>query len=332
MPQLSIEAGILIVLALFLGFLNGRNDAANVVATVISTDSLRPRRALLVAAIAESIGPFVFGVAVATTIGKEVVLETAVTLPVVYATVLAAILWNMVTLTFGIPSSTSHALIGGLLGAAAMGFGLDAIQLAGVAKIVLSLLVSPVLGMLAGYLAVKLSRLATVRATPHVRVWFRRGQILSMVTLALTHGGNDAQKTMGIITLALVATGTLTTFAVPQWVILISAAAIALGTLFGGLRVIRTLGAKFYRVRPIHGFGAQAASTGIILGAALVGGPVSTTHVVSAAIVGAGSADRIQMVRWQVVDNIIWSWFLTIPAATALGGLLYLAFEPLLGS
>ncbi len=321
--RLSIEAILLILIALVFGFYNGLHDSSNVVATVISTRALSPRRALWMAAVANAVGPVIFGVAVATTIGDEVVAKEAVTLAVVYASLLAAIGWNIATLMFGIPSSTSHALIGGIVGAVWAGFGFDAIEPAGLTKILIALFVSPILGGLAGYWLVKLLFFLARGASPRINVWFKRGQLVTATTLAVSHGSNDAQKTMGIIALGLVATGHLDTFHIPIWVILSSAAAIGAGTLFGGWSLIRTLGRGFYRVRPVHGFSAQTASSLVILGAALLGGPVSTTHVVSSAIVGAGSAERVQKVRWGVVQSIVLSWFLTIPAAAALGALIY---------
>jgi len=326
---MSVNAFVLVTIALAFGFFNGLHDSSNVVATVISTRALSPRRALWLAAIANGVGPLIFGVAVATTIGHEVVAEDAVTLPVVYASLLAAITWNVVTLLFGIPSSTSHALIGGIMGAVWAGFGFSSILMGGLTKILLALFLSPILGMIAGYYIVRLSYFLARGATPHVNIWFKRGQLLTATTLALSHGTNDAQKTMGIIALGLVATGTLETFSIPTWVILASAVAMGAGTLFGGWSLIKTLGGKFYRVRPVHGFGAQTASSAVILGAAMLGGPVSTTHVVSSAIVGAGTADRVKKVRWGVVNNIVLSWFLTIPAAGAMGALIYALIESL---
>jgi len=329
MPSLSLEAIFLVIIALAFGFFNGLHDSSNVVATVISTRALSPRRALWMAAIANGIGPLIFGVAVATTIGHEVVAPEAVTLPVVYAALLAAIVWNVVTLVFGIPSSTSHALIGGIIGAVWASYGIGAILLQGLTKVLLALFLSPILGLVAGYIIIKISYFMARGATPHVNVWFKRGQLITATTLALSHGTNDAQTTMGIIALGLIATDTLDTFAIPLWVILASAAAMGAGTLFGGWSLIRTLGGKFYRVRPVHGFSAQTASTAVILGAALLGGPVSTTHVVSSAIVGAGSADRPQMIRWGVVNNIVLSWFLTIPAAAGMDALIYFVIHSL---
>ena len=329
MPSLSVEALVLIFIALVFGFYNGLHDSSNVVATVISTRAMRPRLALWMAAIANAVGPLIFGVAVAKTIGHEVVADRAVTLPVVYAALLAAISWNVITLKLGIPSSTSHALIGGMVGPVLAGYGTGAILLPGLLKVLSALFLSPILGMLAGYWIIKICLFLARGATPRINIWFQRGQILTAVTLALSHGTNDAQKTMGVITLGLVATGSLSHFYIPTWVILVSAAAIGAGTLLGGWSLIRTLGRGFYRVRPIHGFSAQTASSIVILGAALLGGPVSTTHVVSSAIVGAGSAERVQKVRWGVVNNIVVSWFLTIPAAAALGALLFVIIRPL---
>lgn len=329
MPSIPLDATLLVIISLAFGFFNGLHDSSNVVATVISTRALSPRKALWMAAIANGVGPLVFGVAVATTIGDEVVAHDAVTIPVVYAALLAAIAWNVITLILGIPSSTSHALIGGIMGAVWAGFGFDSIEPAGLTKVLVALFFSPIIGVVAGYYIVKLSFFFARNATPHVNIWFKRGQLVTAATLAMSHGSNDGQKTMGIITMGLVATGQLDSFHVPLWVILASAAAIAIGTLLGGWSLIRTLGGKFYRVRPIHGFSAQTASSAVIVAAAVLGGPVSTTQVVSSAIVGAGSAERLQKVRWGVVNNIVISWFLTIPAAMAVGALIYLLIHGL---
>ena len=326
---MSLDTVVLVAIALAFGFFNGLHDSSNVVATVISTRALSPRRALWLAAIANGVGPLIFGVAVATTIGHEVVAQEAVTLPVVYAALLAAITWNVITLLVGIPSSTSHALIGGIMGAVWAGYGFGSILMAGLIKILLALFLSPILGLIAGYYIVKLSYFLARGASPHINNWFKRGQLVTATTLALSHGTNDAQKTMGIIALGLVATGSLKTFSIPLWVILASAAAMGAGTLFGGWSLIRTLGGRFYRVRPVHGFGAQTASSAVILGAAMLGGPVSTTHVVSSAIVGAGTADRLSKVRWGVFNNIVMSWFLTIPAAAVMGAFIYALIERL---
>lgn len=325
-PALPVTAIIIVALALLFDFLNGLHDAANIVAPLISSRAMRPRRALLMTALAELGGPFLFGVAVARTIGSEVVQPETTSPAVIAAALLAAIVWNLLTWQLGIPSSSSHALIGGIMGAAIAASGPQAIMLGGLEKVLLALFLSPLLGLLAGYLLVKLLYgLANLfGASPRINQWFRRGQRVMAVGLALSHGANDAQKTMGIITLSLLATGVLNSFTVPLWVIMVSAGAIALGTYTGGWRLIKTLGAKFYKIRPIHGFSAQTASAGVILGAALVGGPVSSTQVISSAIVGAGSAERLSQVRWSVAQEIVMTWIFTIPASAGVAALFYL--------
>ncbi|MCD4684789.1 MAG: inorganic phosphate transporter [Anaerolineae bacterium] len=330
MFSIPLQAVPLVFLAVMFGFLNGKNDAANIVAPLVSTRALGYRRALILAAVAEGTGPFLFGVAVAKTIGNGLIASASITLPVVYAAVLAAIVWNTLTLLLGIPSSTSHALAGGLIGAAWIGYGPEAILFDGLLKVVLALFLSPALGLIVGYGAIKLLYfLAGIFGTsPRVNNWFKRGQLVTAAALGLAHGSNDAQKTMGLITLGLVATGSLDHFYVPFWVVAISAAAIAGGTLLGGTRTMHTVGRKFYPIRPVHGFGAQAASSLIVFGAALFGGPVSTSHVVSSSIVGAGSADRVQMVRWQVAERVIFSWFVTIPSAATVAIVLYMVVWP----
>jgi len=269
-------------------------------------------------------------VAVATTIGSEIVDPAAISSAAIIAALSSAILWNLLTWYFGWPSSTSHALIGGLIGSVAVAEGFDTIQLAGLAKVLIALFISPILGLVLGYLVLKAIYFLARGATPKINTLFRRGQLGTSIALALSHGTNDAQKTMGIIAMAMVTTGYASEFHVPWWVITLSASAIALGTATGGWRLIRTLGGKFYKIRPVHAFGSQLTSAGIILGAALLGGPVSTTQVVSSAIMGAGSADRVSKVRWTVARNIAMAWLLTIPVAALLAGALYLIVEPFL--
>lgn len=330
MLSLPLQAIPLVFMALMFGFLNGKNDSANIVAPLVSTHALGYRQALLLATAAEGIGPFLFGVAVAKTIGSGLLAPEVITLPIVYAAVFSAILWNTLTLVLGIPSSASHALAGGLIGAAWIGYGPDAILFSGLLKIILALFLSPVLGLVVGFIAVRILYFLAWGASPRINNWFRRGQLGMAVALGLSHGSNDAQKTMGLITLGLVATGTLEQFYVPLWVVIASAAAMASGTFFGGQRTIRTVGGKYYRIRPVHGLGAQAASAFVVLSAGLFGGPVSTSHVVSSAIVGAGSAERIQMIRWEVAERIVFSWFVTIPSAASVAILLYtIVFRPL---
>jgi PiT family inorganic phosphate transporter len=321
---------IFIITALLFDFLNGFHDSANVVATVIASRAMSPRVALTLSALTNFIGPFLFGVAVATTIGTEVVTEEAVTVPTALAALLSAIVWNLITWWFGIPSSSSHALIGGFVGAAVMGFGLDAIQIEGLTRVLLALLLSPILGFLIAYIVMAIFLWLGQGFTPRVNEYFRKGQWITTVTLGLSHGTNDAQKTMGILTFGLVAFGVLEEFIVPTWVIAASAGAIALGTAFGGWRLIRTMGAGFYRIRAVHAFSSQVASTAVILGAALMGGPVSTTQVISSTIVGAGSAERINMVRWGLAYQIAMAWLLTIPATFILGAVFYVLLVAIL--
>ncbi len=320
---MSFSVLVIIGLALIFDFLNGFHDSSNIVATVISSRAMAPRRILIITAIAHFAAPFLFGVAVATTIGHEVVTESAVTLPVIEAGLAAAIFWNVFTWFFGIPSSSSHALVGGIVGAVAVESGWAALRQEGLLKIATALFASPILGLLMGYIVMNLTLFLARGASPRINWFFKKGQWGTALWLALSHGTNDAQKTMGIITMALLADGFITRFAVPTWVIALSAGAIALGTALGGWRLIKTLGAKFYKIRPVHGFTSQIASASVIMGAALLGGPVSTTQVVSSAILGVGSAERVSKVRWGVAGNIATAWVLTIPATALLAALIY---------
>jgi PiT family inorganic phosphate transporter len=321
---------IFIAIALLFDFLNGFHDSANVVATTIASSAMSPRVALSISALTNFIGPFLFGVAVATTIGTGIVTEEAVTVPTAMAALLSAIIWNLITWWFGIPSSSSHALIGGFIGAALMGFGIDAIQIDGLTKVLLALFLSPILGFGVGYLIMTFILWIGRGFSPRINEVFRKGQWLTTITLGLSHGTNDAQKTMGIMTFGLVAFGVLPEFEVPTWVIAVSAGAISLGTAFGGWRLIKTMGAGFYRIRAVHAFSSQVAGTIVILGAAIMGGPVSTTQVISSTIVGAGSAERVNMVRWGLAGQIVMAWVVTIPATMLLGGLFYLLLVSIL--
>ena len=324
MPFLLIA---IIAIALVFDFLNGLHDSSNIVATMISSRALSPQKALGITAVAEFAGPFLFGVAVATTIGSEVVDPAVISSAVIVAALVSAIAWNLITWYFGWPSSTSHALIGGLIGAVAMASGFDTVKLVGLEKVLIALFLSPVLGLFLGFLMLKLIYFLARGASPKVNDVFRRAQLATSMALALSHGTNDAQKTMGIIAMAMVTTGYAAEFHVPWWVIAMSASAIALGTATGGWRLIKTLGGKFFKIRPVHAFGSQLTSASIILVAALLGGPVSTTQVVSSAIMGAGSADRLSKVRWHVARDIAVAWVLTIPVAALLAAILYLVID-----
>lgn len=314
---------IVIVLALGFDLLNGIHDSSNIVATMISSRAFSPRIALAVTAVAHFLGPFIFGVAVAHTIGSEVVAPGTISMLVIIAALLSAICWNLLTWALGFPSSSSHALIGGMIGAVLAGSGWQAIHLAGLEKVLIALFISPIIGFIVGYLVINLVYLLCWNASPKVNWFFKRFQIVTAITLALSHGTNDAQKSMGIITLALVTGGVLSEFNVPLWVIAACAGMIAIGTSLGGWKLIRTLGCKFYKIRPVHGFSAQIASAAVILTASLFGGPVSTTQVVSSAIMGVGSAERLSKVRWSTAGEIGIAWLLTIPANIAVAAGLY---------
>ena len=315
-------------LALFFDYTNGFHDAANVVATIIATGAMQPRNALIMASICEFIGPFLFGTAVAQTIGKGIIdisafdpAQTGLSISLVVAALVGAILWNLITWFFGLPSSSSHALIGGMLGAVLLAYGPDKILWKGVLYVVGVLIVSPIVGLIFGTLFLKITFRLSRNATPAISKFFKRMQIPSSIALSLSHGANDAQKSMGVITMSLVILGILPTFHIPFWVIASCSTAIALGTASGGWRIIKTLGSKIYRLRSVHAFCAQTSSAAVILGAAMAGGPVSTTHVVSASIMGAGAGPRVSSVRWGVAKNIILAWFITIPASGVMAGL-----------
>ena len=314
-------------LALLFDYSNGFHDAANVVATIISTGALSPRKALLMASVCEFAGPFLFGTAVAQTIGKNIIdvstFDTKIislSISLVVAALIGAIVWNLITWFWGLPSSSSHALVGGMVGAVLVAYGPDKILWKGLLYVLFVLIFSPVLGLLFGILVLKLTFYLSQSSTPRIKYFFNRMQILSSIALSLSHGANDAQKSMGLITMALVILGIIPAFHIPFWVVASCAAAIALGTASGGWRIIRTLGSKIYRMRSVHAFCAQTASAAVILGAALFGGPVSTTHVVSSSIMGVGAGQRISAVRWGMAKNIVVAWFITIPASAVMAG------------
>ncbi len=319
----------LLGLALIFDFLNGFHDSSNIVATVIASRSLHPRVALLLAAATHFAGPFLFGVAVATTVGEELLDLTILNMQVIVAALVAAVLWNLITWYLGIPSSSSHALLGGLLGSAVLASGLSIVKLNGLLKILLALLLSPIAGLVVGFVVMRLTLWSVRRATPRINQVFRRVQVATLIGLGLSHGTNDAQKTMGVIAMGLVAAGLQRQFSVPVWVVALSASAIALGTSLGGWRLIRTLGARMFRIRPVHGFTAQLTGAAVILGAAILGGPVSTTQVMSSSIMGAGAGERINKVRWNILGDMAMTWALTIPVTAGLSAAAYFVLSRL---
>lgn len=319
-----IMAVLVVALALFFDFSNGFHDAANVVATIIVTGAMSPAMALTIAAICEFIGPFLFGTAVAKTIGRNIIDTSAfdpnavaLSAGLIVAALIGAIAWNLITWWFGLPSSSSHALIGGLIGPVLIAYGPDKIIWKGVMFVFASLILSPLIGLFFGWLFLKLTRSIAEkqRVTPRANAFFNRMQIVSSICLALSHGANDAQKSMGVIAMSLVILGIFPSFEIPFWVVASCACAIAAGCATGGWRIIRTMGSKICRLRSIHAFCAQTASASVILTAAMFGGPVSTTHVVSSSIIGAGAGQRFSSVRWSVAQDIVMAWFITIPAS-----------------
>jgi PiT family inorganic phosphate transporter len=320
---MSPELIIVIILSLVFDFLNGVHDSSNIVATMIASRAFSPRSALALTAIANFLGPFLFGVAVATTIGDEVAQSSALNIDVIIACLVGAIFWNLLTWFLGIPSSSSHALIGGMVGAVVAGAGFGSIKLHGLEKVLIALFASPVIGFVFGFLLTRVIYFLARAATPEVNWFFKKGQLITALAMAFSHGTNDAQKTMGIITLSLVIGGYITDFHVPFWVIALSATAIGLGTALGGWRLIRTLGGKFYKIRPVHGFSTQLTSGLVILTASFLGLPVSTSQVVSSAIIGVGSSERLGKVRWSVAQEIVAAWFITIPASALVAAGIY---------
>lgn len=318
-----ITVVILVMLAIVFDFLCGILDSSNIVATMISSRAFSPRLALTVTAVAGFLGPFLFGVAVAKTFGNDIVEPTSISISVIFAALASAIFWSLLTWFLGIPSSSSHALIGGLVGAVAIGSDFGAIKLGGLEKVLFSLFVSPLVGFVVGFFLARLVFFLSLNSTPKINWFFKRSQILTAIALAFSNGTNGAQKTMGIVTLGLVVTGNLDFFEIPIWVIFICASAIALGTILGGWRLIKTLGAKFFKIKPVDGFNSQLASAIVIIGASLLGSPVSTTQVVSSTIMGVGSAERVNKVRWGVAGDIAIAWVVTIPATAMLSAGVY---------
>ncbi|MHB1132461.1 MAG: inorganic phosphate transporter [Chloroflexota bacterium] len=321
--SLPWEALAVVGLALLFAFFNGVLDSASLVAAAISSRAVAPRTALALASLAEFVGPFLFGTAVAITIGGSLLRPGEVDLLLVGTALGAALAWNLGAVAVGLPTSSSHALVGGLVGAALAAGGTDAIQLRGMVGILLALLAGPLLGLLLGYLGLRAVMVLTRNASPAVNLWFKHSQMVMVVVLALSHGTNDAQKSMGVILLVLAAAGQGAQPTVPSWVVIASAGALALGVASGGSRILRTLGRGFYRLRPVHGFSAQLVSSLTIMGATLLGAPLSTGQVVSSAILGVGAAHRRSAVRWTLARNVGIAWLVTMPAAGLVAGLLY---------
>ncbi|MDR0576648.1 MAG: inorganic phosphate transporter [Candidatus Accumulibacter sp.] len=328
MDTASIGMGVvvpLVILALAFDFMNGFHDAANAIATIVSTRVLRPQSAVLLAAFFNLVAIFVFHLKVATTVGRGTVDPAIIDHCVVFGALAGAIAWNAITWYYGIPSSSSHALIGGLAGAALAKAGPASLIAAGLLKTVLFIFVSPMLGMLLGSLMLLLVSWLCRHAAPRsVDRWFRRLQLLSASLYSLGHGGNDAQKTMGIIWMLLIAAGlSEASDPLPMWVVVSCYTAIGLGTMFGGWRIVKTMGQKITKLKPVGGFCAETGGALTLFLATALGIPVSTTHTITGAIVGVGSTRRLSAVRWGIAGSIVWAWVLTIPCSALIGALFW---------
>jgi PiT family inorganic phosphate transporter len=323
---MTVSILLLILLALLFDFLNGFHDSANSIATIVSTRVLTPSRAVVWAAFFNFVAFLFFGLHVANTIGKGIIDIAIVDSAVIFATLVGACSWDVITWYLGLPTSSSHALIGGMIGAALVKVGSHALVWNGITKTVVFIFVSPILGMILGTILGTAVYWACRNATPRkVDHLFRKGQLLSAALYSLGHGGNDAQKTMGIITSLLFSAGVLRgEFHVPLYVVLLCHAAIALGTMFGGWRIVKTMGQKVAKLKPVDGFAAESSAAATLAISSGFGIPVSTTHTITGAIMGVGSIRRLSAVRWGVAGNIIWAWILTIPAAAFISAIAYL--------
>lgn len=324
MPDMSLII-LVVVLALTFDFINGFHDTANAIATCVSTRAIRPGVAIVGTAVLNFIGAMI-STGVAKTIGGDIVMSASmITEVTIVAGLIGAIIWNLVTWWFGMPSSSSHALIGGIIGAVIVSAGISALNGWGILKIVLSLIISPVAAMICGYILMKIVFAVCHSYKPaRVNLTANRLQVLSAALMAFSHGSNDAQKSMGIITLALLSGGFIGTLEVPDIVKLLCAAAMACGTSVGGWKIIRTVGGKIFKMHPIHGFAADLNSSLVIFSATLMHLPVSTTHVVSGSIMGVGSAERVKAVHWDVARQMVTAWVMTIPCTALMGALSYL--------
>jgi PiT family inorganic phosphate transporter len=330
LDALTLSLLLVIILAVLFDYINGFHDSANAIATSVATRALRPRTAVLMAAVMNFAGAFA-GTAVAKTIGAGLVDVETTTEAVVIAALVGAIVWNLFTWWYAIPSSSSHALIGGLLGATIVAAGVGALQMDGIiTKVIIPMFSSPVIGFLLGLLfMVLLARLFfKARRRPASRI-FRKAQVFSAGFMAFAHGSNDAQKTMGIITLALFAAGVISDDTVPVWVIVIAATAMSLGTAAGGWRIMKTMGQRVVELEPVHGFAAETTAGIVLLATAQMGMPVSTTHVISSAITGVGTTKGIRRVNWGVARTIVTAWFITIPVAGLVGAAAWLVLNGL---
>ena len=322
---------LVVAAALLFDYVNGFHDTANAIATCVSTRALSVRSAIVMAALLNFAGAMI-STKVAGTIGKGIVDGSNVTQMVVLAGILGAIIWDLITWYYGMPSSSSHAIIGGIMGAVTAHAGASALHWGGLNKIILALIISPILGTILGFVFMLIMMWSFRNTAPHgLNKGFRKLQVVSAGFMAFSHGTADAQKSMGVITMALVSFGTLTTFEVPTWVKVACAVAMAFGTAAGGWRIIKTVGRDFVKLQPVHGFCVETASAGVILGASAIGMPTSTTHVITSAILGVGLSKRMSAVNWGIAYRIVIAWVLTIPASAAVAFVTYMVMSPFLG-
>lgn len=332
MPEVTLVMLVLVIAAsLLFDYINGFHDTANAIATCVSTRALSIRSAIIMAAGLNFAGAMI-STKVAATIGKGIVDAGNITQMVVLAGVAGAIIWDLITWYYGLPSSSSHAIIGGIMGSVIAHAGMSALHWTGLKTIVLALLLSPVVGTLLGFIFMVLMMWSFRNSSPYgLNKSFRKLQIVSAAFMAFSHGTADAQKSMGVITMALVSYGSLSTFAVPTWVKIACAVAMAFGTAAGGWRIIKTVGRDFVKLQPVHGFCVETASAGVILGASAIGMPTSTTHVITSAILGVGLSKRMSAVNWGIASRIVVAWVLTIPASGAVAFVTYMVLSPFLG-
>jgi inorganic phosphate transporter, PiT family len=316
--MIGLAIGALLA-ALAFDFLNGFHDAANSIATIIGTRILKPLPAVGIAAFANFVGPFLFGVAVATTIGKGIIHPDFVTINIIIGALAGAIVWDIITWVLGLPTSSSHALVGGILGAGIAGAGFKAVILGGLQTVVTGIVVSPIAGLVISFLvALLIMKIFAKRKPSTVNSVFGRLQLVSSTYFSLTHGANDGQKTMGIIALILLTQGVITKFEIPSYVIIMAATAMSLGTFFGGWRIIKTMALKITNLKPYQGFSAETGAATLLATLAWAGIPASTTHAISGGIMGVGAVRRLSAVRWGVGKRIVWAWIITIPASASI--------------
>jgi PiT family inorganic phosphate transporter len=322
---MTLAIVLLIILALAFDFLNGFHDSANSIATVVSTRVLTPKRAVIWAASFNFIAFFFFGLHVANTIGKGIIDITIVDQGIIFGTLVGACGWNIITWYLGLPTSSSHALVGGMIGAALVKCGTKALMWEGIIKTVSFIFISPIVGLILGMTIATITYRIFAKSTPaKVEKLFKRGQLLSAALYSMGHGGNDAQKTMGIITSLLFSAGLLgKTFHVPNWVVFACYTAISIGTMFGGWRIVKTMGQKVAKLRPVDGFCAETGAAMTLFASTAMGIPVSTTHTITGSIMGVGAMKRMSAVHWGMAGNIVWAWVITIPAAAAISAAAY---------